>query len=140
MARGLRRSPRFALDLNFAISLKAVAEASQPPNDGDAEARSRALAIALQKDPGAAERPRVVAKGHGAVAEQILQIAFERGVKVRTDADLAEILGAVELESEIPLEALAAVAEILTYVYRATQGGAPSGESPSGESPSGESR
>ncbi len=105
-----------------------MAEASQPPNDRDQEARS--LAIALQRDPATAERPRVVAKGSGAVAEQILQIAFERGVKVRTDADLAEILGAVELESEIPLEALAAVAEILTYVYRATQGPAPNEESP----------
>ena len=131
MARGLRRSPGPALDLDFAISLNAVAEASQPPSDGkeDAEAGSRALAIALQRDPGSAARPRVVAKGSGAVAEQILQIAFDRGVKVRTDADLAEILGAVELESEIPLEALAAVAEILTYVYRATHGAAPSGES-----------
>jgi len=38
---------------------------------------------------------------------------------VRKDADLAEILDALEIESEIPLEAFAAVAEILTYVYRA---------------------
>jgi flagellar biosynthesis protein len=62
--------------------------------------------------------PRVVASGRGALAEQILQIAFDRGVKVRNDADLAEILATVEVESEIPLEALAAVAEILSYVYR----------------------
>jgi flagellar biosynthesis protein len=60
----------------------------------------------------------VVASGRGAVAEQILQIAFERGVKVRTDSDLAEILAAVEVESEIPLAALAGVAEILRYLYR----------------------
>ena len=60
----------------------------------------------------------MVASGRGALAEQILQIAFDRGVKVRNDADLAEILAAVEVESEIPLEALAAVAEILSYVYR----------------------
>ena len=60
----------------------------------------------------------MVASGHGAVAEQILQIAFDRGIKVRSDADLAEILATVEVESEIPLEALAAVAEILSYVYR----------------------
>jgi flagellar biosynthesis protein len=38
---------------------------------------------------------------------------------VREDADLAELLVAVDVESEIPLEALAAVAEILSYVYRA---------------------
>ena len=62
--------------------------------------------------------PRVVASGRGAVAEQILRIAFDRGVKVRSDADLAEILATIEVESEIPLEALAAVAEILSYVYR----------------------
>ena len=66
--------------------------------------------------------PRVVASGHGAIAEQILEIAFAEGVRVRTDADLAEILSAVDVDSEIPLEALATVAEVLSYVYRA-QGG-----------------
>src|SRR3546814_20372956 len=44
--------------------------------------------------------------------------SFERGVKVRTDSDLAEILAAVEVDSEIPLAALAGVAEILRYLYR----------------------
>lgn len=70
--------------------------------------------------------PRVVASGRGAVAEQILQIAFERGVKVRTDSDLAEILAAIEVDSEIPLAALAGVAEILRYLYQ-TDGRAPLG-------------
>jgi flagellar biosynthesis protein len=77
-------------------------------------------------DAGAAPRgaPRVVASGRGAVAEQILQIAFERGVKVRSDSDLAEILAAVEVDSEIPLAALAGVAEILRYLYRTDSAGA----------------
>ena len=64
-------------------------------------------AIAIKREPESDARPRVVAKGEGALAEQILAIAFERDIKVRTDADLAEILSAVEVESEIPLEALA---------------------------------
>ena len=81
---------------------------------------SRSLAVALRREPEREERTRVIAKGEGALAEQILEIAFDRGVKVRSDADLAEILSTVEVDSEIPLEALAAVAEILTYVYRAT--------------------
>lgn len=89
----------------------------------------RALAIALEGvtqeavtgKPGQAA-PRVTASGRGAVAEQILQIAFERGVKVRTDSDLAEILAAVEVDSEIPLAALAGVAEILRYLYRTDAG------------------
>lgn len=62
--------------------------------------------------------PKIIASGRGAVAEQILQIAFERGIKVRQDSDLAEILSAVEVESEIPLAALAGVAEILRYLYQ----------------------
>jgi flagellar biosynthesis protein len=77
------------------------------------------VAVAIENDPEGPGAPRVVAKGRGALAEQILQIAFERGVKVRNDADLAEILATIEVDSEVPLEALAAVAEILSYVYRA---------------------
>ncbi len=77
------------------------------------------IAIAIERDATSRGAPRVTAKGRGAVAEQILQIAFDRGIKVRSDADLAEILEAVEVDSIVPLEALAAIAEILSYVYRA---------------------
>lgn len=84
--------------------------------------RRRQIAVALHYDQRSPTLPRVVATGTGAVAEQILNAAFASGVKVREDADLAEILAAVEVDSEIPLEALAAVAEILSYVYRANGG------------------
>jgi flagellar biosynthesis protein len=81
------------------------------------------LALDAMGRDGAARpnAPRVVATGRGAVAEQILAIAFERGVPVREDSDLAQILAAVELDAEIPIDALAAVAEILSYVYRANR-------------------
>ena len=101
--------------------------------------RSIAVAIkrdAVDQDGGALERPRVIAKGEGAIAEQILAIAFDRDIKVRSDADLAEILSVVEVDSEIPLEALAAVAEILTYVYRATQPPDPATGQAAGTKPS----
>lgn len=75
--------------------------------------------MALSHDAGDGHAPKVIASGQGAVARQILEIAFARGIKVREDSDLAEILAAVDVESEIPLAALAAVAEILSYVYRA---------------------
>ena len=88
-----------------------------------AEPRVRApIAIALdykkggKLDPKAG--PRVAATGKGAVAEQILQIAFERGIPVREDPDLAQILSTLEVDSVIPVDALAAVAEILSYLYR----------------------
>ncbi len=82
-----------------------------------------AIAVALDYKgadgkPNAKRAPRVTATGRGAVAEQILAIAFEKGVPVREDADLAQILSTVDVDAEIPIDALAAVAEILSYLYR----------------------
>ena len=79
----------------------------------------RPSAAAIAHSPGAPDQPRLVAKGKGAVAEQILSLAFAHGVKVREDSDLMQLLDAVELDCEIPIPALAAVAEILTRVYQA---------------------
>lgn len=78
-----------------------------------------AKAVALQYDEETQRAPVVTASGRGVVAEQILQIAFAQGVKVREDADLVELLEKIELDTPIPLEAFAAVAEILAYVYKA---------------------
>jgi flagellar biosynthesis protein len=77
------------------------------------------LAVALKHDPAQDGPPRVVAQGRGRAAEQILELAFAHGVKVRADADLARVLAVLDLDSPIPLEAFAAVAEILVYVYQA---------------------
>ena len=81
--------------------------------------RADTVAVALEYDSKSEFAPKVVAGGRGKVAEQILQIAFDRGIKVREDADLAEMLSAIDIDSEIPVNAFAAVAEILTYVYHA---------------------
>jgi len=80
--------------------------------------RETAVALSYRPDRGD-QAPRVVASGKGELARQILDLAFAAGVKVREDADLVEILGAVDVDSPVPLEALMAVAEILTYVYLA---------------------
>ncbi len=90
---------------------RAEAEAAAAPR--------RAVAVALEYDPAVADAPRVTATGKGLLAEQILELAFASGVKVRQDPNLAEVLAAVELDTVIPLEAFVAVAEILAYVYRA---------------------
>ena len=79
----------------------------------------RATAVAIEDAKTADALPRVTATGRGKVAEQILQLAFDRGVKVREDAPLAEMLASIDLDSPIPTEAFMAVAEILSYVYRA---------------------
>ena len=99
---------------------KSEIEQAVPSQTTESAAKkARQIAIALQYEPGRESAPRVVATGRGAVAEQILAIAFANGVKVRQDADLAEILSVLEVDSIIPVEVLATVAEILAYVYRA---------------------
>lgn len=86
------------------------------------EGAKRAVAVALAYQPVDAEdAPKVVATGRGTVAQRIVDLALASGVKVREDADLAQILAAVEVNTVIPLEAFMAVAEILAYVYRANR-------------------
>ena len=93
------------------------------------EAPSVQKAVAVQYDRQEDDAPKVVASGRGAIAEQILNLAFAHDVKVREDAELVDILELVDVDSPIPLEAFAAVAEILAYVYAANrqQGKAPTG-------------
>ena len=93
----------------------------EAPASGRAPGKAGQIAIALKYDQEACETPTVTAKGHGRVAEQILNLAFASGVKVRRDTDLITVLDQVDVDSEIPLEAFAAVAEILTYIYRANR-------------------
>lgn len=76
-------------------------------------------AVALKDSEGGKKVPRIAAAGRGALADKILALAFESGIKVREDSDLAEILASVEIDSPIPSEAFMAVGEVLSYVYRA---------------------
>lgn len=100
------------------------------PVPSSREDKTPTVAVALRYDGGKAETPRVVASGRGAIADRILELAFQHGIKVRQDADLAELLEAVDVGDEIPVAAFAAVAEILIYIYRANRALAPKGAIP----------
>jgi flagellar biosynthesis protein len=76
-------------------------------------------AVALSDSEGGKKVPRIAAAGRGNIADRILALAFENGINVREDSDLAEMLAGIELDSPIPSEAFMAVGEILSYVYRA---------------------
>jgi flagellar biosynthesis protein len=77
-----------------------------------------AVAVALKYDRGKDPAPRVAAKGRGPIAEQIIKVAEANGITIREDANLVEILEKLDIDTIIPLEAYAAVAEILNYVYK----------------------
>lgn len=77
------------------------------------------FAVALQYDADTMEAPKVVAKGQDFIALKIKEIAKEHNVPVVENPPLARALFAtVEIDSVIPTEHYAAVAEVIKYVYR----------------------
>lgn len=80
-----------------------------------------ARAVAIRDEArrrGEGQDPHITAKGRGHNAEKILRIAFDSGVKVRQDSELTDLLDAFDVECPVPLEALAAVTEVLDYLYK----------------------
>lgn len=62
--------------------------------------------------------PRVVAKGRGPVAEEILRRAAEAGLYVHQSRELLELLMRLDLDERIPPELYVVVAELLAWLYR----------------------
>jgi flagellar biosynthesis protein len=97
---------------------------TRPPiRRGSAPHDDPPLAVALQYQRQRDPAPKIVATGEGDVALKILELAREHEVAIKEDPDLAQLLSAVELETQIPVEAFVAVAEILAFIYRAKSQG-----------------
>ena len=77
------------------------------------------LAVALGFESGQDSAPRIVAKGEGDTADKIIDLALDSGVEVTEDKDLIMILSELDLDTVIPVEVYEAVAQILSYIYRA---------------------
>ncbi|GEB30979.1 MULTISPECIES: EscU/YscU/HrcU family type III secretion system export apparatus switch protein [Brevibacillus] len=93
---------------------------NQSPNHEN----KRKQAVALKYQAGVMEAPKVVAKGKGFVAENILKTAKENDIPIQEDPSLVEVLGKLDLDQQIPPELYQVVAEILAFVYRLDKGGA----------------
>jgi flagellar biosynthesis protein len=96
--------------------------AEKPPQNTGKPPKQKAVALRYESEHE--DAPRVVASGEGFIAEQIVRIALDNGITVHKDSDLVEILSKLDIDALIPVEAFAAVAEILSYIYR-TQGREP---------------
>ncbi|MFL0809282.1 MAG: EscU/YscU/HrcU family type III secretion system export apparatus switch protein [Agarilytica sp.] len=64
------------------------------------------------------QAPKIVAKGEGKQAEEILEIAQEHGVPLCDNGPLVELLANLELGDEIPKELYLAVAHIISFAYK----------------------
>jgi len=81
--------------------------------------RRAAVALAYNQAEAA---PRVLAKGRGLVAEQIIARAHEHGVYVHESAELVSLLMQVDLDQHIPPNLYVAVAELLAWLYQLESG------------------
>jgi flagellar biosynthesis protein len=76
---------------------------------------SEKKAVALMYDQIRA--PIIKAKGEGALAWQIIEIAKNHNIYVAEDPVLAETLSYLKLEQEVPEEVYRSVATVLSWAY-----------------------
>ena len=74
-------------------------------------------AAALRYEAGADRAPRVVAKGQGPLAEEIIRRARESGVAIHEAPELAAALMQFDIDQQIPPALYIAVAEVLAWAY-----------------------
>ncbi|EXI86813.1 MAG: Flagellar biosynthetic protein FlhB [Candidatus Accumulibacter sp. BA-94] len=96
--------------------------------------RRTAVALAYSQADAA---PRVLAKGRGLVAEQIIARAHEHGVYVHESAELVSLLMQVDLDQHIPPNLYVAVAELLAWLYQLDSSQAGASEPPFSTLPAG---
>lgn len=77
-------------------------------------------AVALRYDTNKENAPKVIAKGKGESAENIIKIAQLHNLPIRQDEDLVELLSKVEIDKEIPENLYIAVAEVFKFIYSIT--------------------
>ena len=78
----------------------------------------RKEAIALGYDENSDSAPKVLAKGKGIIADNILSKAKEHHIPIQEDKSLVSLLGNLDIQESIPEELYSAVAEVFAFVYR----------------------
>lgn len=76
------------------------------------------IAIALRYRPDEDDAPVVLVSGRGEIAREILRLAAEYRIPVRTDPFLPSLLVRVPEGHPIPPELYRSVALLLAYLYR----------------------
>ena len=63
-------------------------------------------------------KAKVVSRGSGNLANEIVRIAKEYNIAIKQDKDLAEVLSTLDVYDNIPDDMYEAVAEILQELYK----------------------
>lgn len=78
-------------------------------------------AVALKYDQQKGTAPKIIAKGKGLIAEQILALAREHDIHIHENPELLEVLIRLELGDEIPEALYKAIAEVIAFAYTLKQ-------------------
>ncbi|MGM0844582.1 MAG: EscU/YscU/HrcU family type III secretion system export apparatus switch protein [Bacillota bacterium] len=81
-------------------------------------AYKRKQAVALQYEADRQQAPKIIAKGKGIIADNILERAKQHNIPVQEDRSLVELLGSLDINESIPEELYQAVAEVFAFLYR----------------------
>jgi flagellar biosynthesis protein len=81
----------------------------------------RREALALSYNPLTNGAPKMVAKGKGLIAENIIERAKENNIPIQEDISLVQLLSQLQINESIPEELYQAVAEVFAFVYRIDQ-------------------
>ncbi|GGD27612.1 EscU/YscU/HrcU family type III secretion system export apparatus switch protein [Pontibacillus salipaludis] len=82
------------------------------------ESNYKREAVALSYDEDQFNAPKVVAKGKGDIAANIINKANDHRVPIQEDPTLVKLLGELDINEKIPEELYQAVAEVFAYVYQ----------------------
>lgn len=91
-----------------------------PPIPGEkiSQYGHRRKAVAIRYRAEETQAPVVVAKGGGAIADRIVELAERHRIPLYRDPDLVTVLSTLDLGDMIPPELYQAVAEVLAFIYR----------------------
>lgn len=90
---------------------------ASPDPTASSVSEERSLAIALAYAPGDTA-PRIVAKGRGLIADEIIRRARQHGVFVHESPELVTLLMQSNLDDRIPPQLYVVIAELLAWIYR----------------------
>ncbi len=82
---------------------------------GQSDGNKKKTAIALSYEPND-EAPKIIASGHGYVADRMIEKAQDNQVPVHKDEKLANTLSKLDIGDYIPKELYQVVAEVLVFV------------------------
>jgi flagellar biosynthesis protein len=82
------------------------------------EKTEKKQAVALSYNHVIDSAPKIIGKGKGFVAEELIKEALKHKIPLQEDPSLVELLSQLEINEAIPEQLFEAVAEIFAFIYR----------------------